>query len=106
MKLTQLGGKNPGSLISFCSWSKKGVAMTARRFPPHPGRLGGLRMNPYNLTAVSPTKEAPRDCLLFSFNIVGVTGRPVVSFSYETQAEAEYARNAMQPIIAKAKLVT
>jgi hypothetical protein len=63
-------------------------------------------MNVYNLSAVSPTKEAPRDRLLFSFNITGVVGRPVVSFSFETQAGAEAARNAMQPIIAKVKLIT
>jgi hypothetical protein len=41
-----------------------------------------------------------------SFSRTGVVGRPVVSFSFETRAEAEYARQAMQPIIAKAKLVT
>jgi hypothetical protein len=61
-------------------------------------------MDLYKVTAVSPTKEAPRDRLLFSFNITGVVGRPIVSFSFETQAE--YARNAMLAIVAKGKLIT
>jgi hypothetical protein len=63
-------------------------------------------MKVYNLSAVGPSKEVPRNRELFSFDVFGAGGAPVVSFSFETQAEAEYARNAMLAIVARAKLVT
>jgi hypothetical protein len=63
-------------------------------------------MDLYNLSAVSPTNEVPRDRLLFTFLIIGVDGRPVVGLSFETQAEAEAAREVMRSVVAKAKLIT
>jgi hypothetical protein len=43
---------------------------------------------------------------LYGFNIVGVHGRPLVSFSYETRADAEAARADMIMAIATAKIIT
>jgi hypothetical protein len=57
-------------------------------------------MNVYNLGAVQSTTDGP------GFNIVGVRGRPLVTFSFDTQEEADAARDAMHAIIAKAKVIT
>ena len=40
------------------------------------------------------------------FNIIGVHGRPLVTLSFETQAEAEAAQKAMLPVVRAAKLIT
>ena len=52
-------------------------------------------MNVYNLGAVQSTTDGP------GFNIVGVHGRPLVTFSFDTQEEADAARDAMQAIVAR-----
>jgi hypothetical protein len=44
--------------------------------------------------------------LRFGFSIIGVIERPIVSFEFETQEEAEAAHKTMQVIVAKAKLIT
>ena len=56
-------------------------------------------MNVYNLGAVQSTTDGP------GFNIVGVHGRPLVTFSFDTQQEAESAHKAMRAIVASAKLI-
>jgi hypothetical protein len=63
-------------------------------------------MDTYNLGKVDATRDAVRATSLHCFNIIGVDGRPLVSFSFETLAEAEAAHKAMQAIVAKAKLIT
>ena len=59
-------------------------------------------MDTYNLGAVQSTTDGP------GFNIVGVHGRPLATFSFDTQEEADAARNAMamHAIVAKAKVIT
>jgi hypothetical protein len=57
-------------------------------------------MDTYNLGAVQSTTDGP------GFNIVGVHGRPLVTFSFDTQEEADAARDAMHAIIAKVKVIT
>jgi hypothetical protein len=57
-------------------------------------------MDTYNLGAVQSTTGGP------GFNIVGVHGRPLVTFSFDTQEEADAARDAMHAIVAKAKVIT
>jgi hypothetical protein len=57
-------------------------------------------MDTYNLGAVQSTTDGP------GFNIVGVHGRPLVTFSFDTQEEADAARDAMHAIVAKAKVIT
>ena len=44
--------------------------------------------------------------LLQGFNIIGVHGRPLVTLSFETEAEAEAAQKAMLPVVRAAKLIT
>jgi hypothetical protein len=56
-------------------------------------------MDTYNLGAVQSTTDGP------GFNIVGVHGRPLVTFSFDTQEEAESAHKAMRGIVASAKLI-
>jgi hypothetical protein len=57
-------------------------------------------MDTYNLGKVQSTTDG------HGFNIVGVHGRPLVTFSFETTEEAEGAHNAMRTIIAKASAIT
>ena len=45
-------------------------------------------------------------CCVPASSIIGIIGRPIVSFEFETQEEAEAAHKAMQAIVAKAKLIT
>jgi hypothetical protein len=64
-------------------------------------------MDIYNLTKVaSMTSHPPRSEVSYSFNIIGVHGRPVVAFSYASQEEAEAASKLIGEAIAKAKLIT
>ena len=53
-------------------------------------------MDIYNLTKVDTTMDGVRGVLLQGFNIIGVHGRPLVTLSFETQAEADAANKAMQ----------
>ena len=57
-------------------------------------------MDIYNLTQVDTTMDGVRGVLLQGFNVIGIHGRPLVTLSFETQAEAEAARKAMQAIVA------
>jgi hypothetical protein len=74
-------------------------------------KLGGAirslcaKMDIYNLGKVDSITD-DESMLRFGFDIVGVIGRPIVSFEFDTQEEAEAAHNAMLAIVAKAKLIT
>jgi hypothetical protein len=46
------------------------------------------RMDIYNLTKVDTTMDGKRGVLLQGSNIIGAHGRPLVTLSFETQAEA------------------
>jgi hypothetical protein len=63
-------------------------------------------MDIYNLTKVDTALDGKRGVLLQGFNIIGAHGRPLVTLSFETQAEAEAAHEAMRAIAATAKLIT
>jgi hypothetical protein len=63
------------------------------------------RMDIYSVGEVQSTTDE-RHSALYGFNIVGVHGRPLVSFSYETRAEAEAARADMTMAIATVKIIT
>jgi hypothetical protein len=39
-------------------------------------------------------------------NVIGIHGRPLANFAFETQKEAEAAHEAMQTVVAKVKVVT
>jgi hypothetical protein len=62
-------------------------------------------MDIYNLTKVDSTIDGVIGPLLYGFNIIGVHGRPLVTFSFDTQEEAESAHKAMRGIVASAKLI-
>jgi hypothetical protein len=61
-------------------------------------------MDLYNLGKVDSIAD-DESMLGFGFSIIGIIGRPIVSFEFETQEEAEAAHKAMQAIVAKAKLI-
>jgi hypothetical protein len=63
-------------------------------------------MDIYNLTKVDTTMDEKRGVLLQGFNIIGAHGRPLVTLSFGTQAEAETAQKAMLPVVRTAKLIT
>jgi hypothetical protein len=63
-------------------------------------------MATYNLSKVDSTIDGVIGPLMYGFNITGVHGRPLVTFSFETGDEAEVAHKALQPIIATAKGIT
>ena len=52
------------------------------------------------------TSRPPHNEITYSFNIIGVHGRPLVAFAYERQEEAEAAHKLIAEAIAKAKLIT
>jgi hypothetical protein len=62
-------------------------------------------MDIYNLGKVALITD-DASMLRFGFSIIGVIERPIVSFEFETQEEAEAAHKTMQVIVAKAKLIT
>jgi hypothetical protein len=62
-------------------------------------------MDIYSVGEVQSTTDERRNAL-YGFNIVGVHGRPLVNFGYETREEAEAARADMIMAIAAAKVVT
>ena len=63
-------------------------------------------MDLYNLDKVATTMDGAMGASLYGFNIIGVHGRPLVSFAFETQEDAEAVYNLMQAIVAKAKVIT
>lgn len=63
-------------------------------------------MDIYNLATVDATRDSARGTSLHGFNIIGVDGRPLVTFSFETLAEAQDVHKAMQAIVPKMKLIT
>ena len=60
-------------------------------------------MDLYNLGKVDSITD-DESLLRFGFSIIGIIGRPIVSFEFETQEEAEAAHKVMLAIVAKAKL--
>jgi hypothetical protein len=62
-------------------------------------------MDTYGLGKVARTAGG-RGEPFHAFNIIGVHGSPLVSFSFDTQEEAEAAHKAMQSIVATAKIIT
>jgi hypothetical protein len=48
--------------------------------------------------------DGKRGVLLQGFNIIGAHGRPLVTLSFETQAEAVAAHKAMLPVVRAGKL--
>jgi hypothetical protein len=60
-------------------------------------------VNSYNLGKIDSTTDI-RGASRYGFNIIGVQGRPLVGFSFDTQEEAESAHKAMREVVASAKL--
>ena len=61
-------------------------------------------MNIYDLGKINST-TAIGGATRYGFNIIGIQGRPLVGFSFDTQDEAEAAHKAMRDIVASAKLI-
>ena len=63
-------------------------------------------MDIYNVGKVQSTTDQRLGVIRHGFNVIGVQGHPIVSIAFESKEEADAAYKAMQPIIAKAKLIT
>jgi hypothetical protein len=59
----------------------------------------------YNLGKVLATTNGRGD-FSFDFNIIRVQDRPLVTFAFETRAEADAAHLAMQRVVERAILIT
>jgi hypothetical protein len=62
-------------------------------------------MDIYNLGKIDSTIDGVIGPLLYGFNVIGIQGRPLVTFSFDTQEEAENAHKAMRDVVASAKLI-
>jgi hypothetical protein len=62
-------------------------------------------MDIYNLGKVDSTIDGVIGPLLYGFNIIGVSGRPLVTFSFDTREEAEAAHKALRDVVASAKRI-
>jgi hypothetical protein len=62
-------------------------------------------MDMYSLSKVDLITD-DESMLRSGFSVIGVIGRPIVSFEFDTQEEAKAAHEAMQAIVAKAMLTT
>jgi hypothetical protein len=63
-------------------------------------------MDVYNLSEVDSTIDGPRSVNYFGFNVIGVNGRPVVGFSFQTQEAADDAHTLMREVLRNAKVIT
>ena len=61
-------------------------------------------MDVYILGKVASTTDG-RGTSFHGFNIIGVSGQPLVTFWFETKAEADAAHKTMRDVVAKAKLI-
>jgi hypothetical protein len=62
-------------------------------------------MDIYNLGKIDSTIDGVIGPLLHGFNIIGASGRPLVTFSFDTQEEAEAAHKAVRDVVASAKII-
>jgi hypothetical protein len=62
-------------------------------------------MDVYDLGPIARITEDTGRRRLHGFNVIGVSGRPLVSFNYETEEEAAAAREQMREAISRAKLI-
>jgi hypothetical protein len=60
-------------------------------------------MDSYNLGDVQAMTDG--HATHYGFNIIDVLGRPLLTFAFETQKEAEAVRIVVQPIISQASLI-
>ena len=62
-------------------------------------------MDIYNLSKINSTIDGVIGPLLHGFNIIGVHGRPLVTFLVRYSEEAESAHKAMRDVVATAKMI-
>jgi hypothetical protein len=59
----------------------------------------------YEVGVITRVRESNGGRTLHGFNVIGINGRPLVTFNYETEEEATAAREQMREAIARAKLI-
>jgi hypothetical protein len=67
-------------------------------------RKGACPTGVYNVGKVDTITDG-RDSF-YGFNVIGIHGPPLISFSFETGKKAEAAHKAMLAIVATAKVIT
>ena len=53
----------------------------------------------------TPVRESNGGRTLHGFNLIGINGRPLVKFNYETEEEAAATREQMRQAVARAKTI-
>jgi hypothetical protein len=59
----------------------------------------------YEVGVITPVRESNGGRILHGFNVIGVEGRALVTFDYETEEEAAAAREQMREAVARAKSI-
>ena len=59
----------------------------------------------YEVGVITPVRESNGGRTLHGFNVIGINGRPLVTFNYETEEEAAAAREQMREAVARAKAI-
>jgi hypothetical protein len=59
----------------------------------------------FEVGSIITVKESNGGRILHGFNVIGINGRPLVTFNYETKEEAAAAREQMREPVARAKTI-
>jgi len=59
----------------------------------------------YKVGMITPVRESNGGRTLHGFNLIGINGRPLVTFNYETEEEAAAAREQMRQAVGRAKTI-
>ena len=62
-------------------------------------------MTVYEVGSIAAVPESNGGRTLHGFNVIGINGRPLVTFNYETEEEAAAAREQMREAVARAKMI-
>ena len=55
----------------------------------------------YKVGMITPVRESNGGRTLHGFNLIGINGRPLVTFNYETEEEAAATREQMRQAVAR-----
>jgi hypothetical protein len=59
----------------------------------------------YEVGSITAVKESNGSRILHGFNVIGINGRPLVTFNYDTEEEAAAAREQMREAVARARTI-
>jgi hypothetical protein len=59
----------------------------------------------YEVGSITAVKESNGSRILHGFNVIGINGRSLVTFNYDTEEEAAAAREQMREAVARARTI-